>query len=136
MFKCIECGLEKELKYFYKKPLLKIGHDRKCKRCRNLKTDDWEAKPENRLKRREYYYQRQYKMSLEDRKKFKELHGYKCNICGITEEQHKRSLFIDHDHITGKVRGLLCDNHNKGLGVFKDSIDHLLKAVEYLKEVK
>jgi hypothetical protein len=42
-------------------------------------------------------------------------------------------LSIDHCHNTGKVRGLLCDHCNKGLGLFKDNIDYLNKAIEYLK---
>ena len=41
-------------------------------------------------------------------------------------------LAIDHCHSTGKIRGLLCDRCNHGLGHFKDDINLLIKAIEYL----
>jgi len=62
----------------------------------------------------------------------------KCAICGATEGHRSRyqaiyRLAIDHDHRTGKIRGLLCNNCNRGLGRFKDSIETLQAAISYLK---
>lgn len=52
----------------------------------------------------------------------------KCSICNIyTEDFH-----VDHDHKTGKLRGLLCENCNHGLGKFKDNIQILQNAIQYL----
>ncbi len=59
----------------------------------------------------------------------------KCAICGIPEDELKRSLDIDHCHFSGKVRGLLCSNCNHGIGKFKDKIEVLEKAIKYLKQV-
>ena len=43
-------------------------------------------------------------------------------------------LHVDHDHVSGAVRGLLCYNCNNGLGRFKDDIQTLQKAINYLKK--
>ena len=53
-----------------------------------------------------------------------------------SQKTGKGKMAIDHDHATGKVRGLICYNCNIGLGHFKDSIDTLERAIEYLKESK
>ncbi len=62
------------------------------------------------------------------------------NVCAICEEvgfkmnEHVKSpLNVDHCHETGTVRGLLCHNCNRALGLFKDNIDVLQKAINYLK---
>jgi hypothetical protein len=54
-----------------------------------------------------------------------------CAICRAPYTTEKR-LVIDHDHETGKVRGLLCSACNKGLGNFRDSREHLQAAISYL----
>ncbi len=55
-----------------------------------------------------------------------------CAICGIHQSKLTRALAIDHDHHTGKIRGLLCGRCNIGLGYFKDSKENLLNAITYL----
>lgn len=54
-----------------------------------------------------------------------------CFICG---KRQKKSLAVDHCHKTGKIRGLLCDRCNRGLGFFKDSAENLLRASHYILE--
>ena len=62
----------------------------------------------------------------------------KCAICDKEETSiHSLtgtmfSLSIDHDHTTGKVRGLLCNRCNRAIGMLGDDVDTLLKAVDYL----
>ena len=56
------------------------------------------------------------------------------NKCAICKKEECRNLAVDHDHKTGKIRGLLCLNCNTGLGSFKDNLDLLLKAINYLKK--
>jgi hypothetical protein len=55
--------------------------------------------------------------------------GHKCWICG----REQVSLFLDHDHLTGYVRGLLCPSCNRGIGMFVDDPALLQNAVVYLK---
>lgn len=61
-----------------------------------------------------------------------------CTICKQAETAISRfgtpkRLTIDHCHDTGQIRGILCEKCNRGLGYFKNSIESLLSAAEYLK---
>jgi len=64
-------------------------------------------------------------------KLFSEQNGC-CAICNKHQSELKKSLEVDHDHKTGEVRGLLCDIHNKALGLFQDSIELMENAKKYL----
>lgn len=56
-----------------------------------------------------------------------------CSICQKKQTaKYTKYLFVDHDHKTGKVRGLLCDRCNKGIGFFFDDVKLLERAIIYL----
>jgi hypothetical protein len=55
-----------------------------------------------------------------------------CKICGKHQSELNQKLSIDHCHKTGKVRGLLCKHCNHGLGKFKDDVNLLKIAIDYL----
>lgn len=79
-----------------------------------------------------------YKIDLEQYNKMLINQKYVCAICkkqetGKHQNGKTKHLAVDHCHITGKIRGLLCTNCNKGLGMFKDKISSLEEAIEYLK---
>ena len=57
------------------------------------------------------------------------LEGKSCRVCGT-----KDNLVVDHCHNSMRIRGALCRNHNVGLGMFDDRIDHLRSAEDYLLE--
>jgi len=64
-----------------------------------------------------------------------EIQGGVCAICGSDDPKTGgRSFAVDHDHVTGKVRGLLCSPCNRALGGFNDDPVRLQRAVDYLKE--
>ena len=74
---------------------------------------------------------RSYGIDVADYEQMLQDQGGGCYICGKTPTE-KRALDIDHDHATGKVRGLLCSNHNRGIGLLDDDIGLLAKAIQYL----
>lgn len=69
-----------------------------------------------------------YNLSAEQYKDLLEKQNNKCAICPETGK-----LEIDHDHITGKVRGLLCGRCNRAIGLFRDNPDNTASATIYLK---
>lgn len=83
---------------------------------------------------KQYYVKSKYKISIEDVDKLLKLQDGKCAICGVEFNDNVRAnkMVIDHNHITGEVRGLLCHNCNVGLGHFKDNVELLAKAINYL----
>lgn len=65
--------------------------------------------------------------------------GFKCAVCGKDHAEvpgnkwAKARLAVDHDHITGEIRGLLCFECNTGIGHFGDSPERLRSAARYLE---
>ncbi len=75
---------------------------------------------------------KKYGISIEDyNETFTKQEG-KCAICGTHQVELKKKLSIDHCHKTGKVRGLLCNNCNVGIGFLKEDIENLRCAILYL----
>lgn len=75
-----------------------------------------------------------YGITSEDYDKMLLEQNNSCAICKVHLMDLKKTPNIDHCHSTGKVRGLLCNNCNFGLGFFKDNVDNMLEAILYLKK--
>lgn len=71
-----------------------------------------------------------YGITLEE---YKEIFDKQKGVCALCLREEKgKMLAVDHCHITGKVRGLLCGNCNRALGLFQDNPDILERAKEYV----
>lgn len=128
-----------------------------CKSCSNSYVDHVAYKKEYYKKNRESvlvkskkYHQenpqkaknsglkRQYGIDLDQYNVFLKNQNDVCAIChksstAIDKRTGKtKMLAVDHDHNTGKIRGLLCEAHNRALGMFHDNIEELQSAIAYL----
>ena len=85
------------------------------------------------------YLLKQYGITYEYYMEMYNKYEGKCHICrqrGFKiDKNQKLDLAVDHCHKTGKVRGMLCHNCNRGLGLFQDNVDYLLTAVDYLERL-
>ncbi len=80
-------------------------------------------------------HMKMYGLTIERYEQMLEAQSGVCALCGRTNKNGYR-LAVDHDHETGRVRGLLCTNCNNGLGRFKDNPGLLRKAADYITEHK
>lgn len=83
------------------------------------------------------WLRKKYDLTLEEYDEiFKEQKGL-CAICnseGFAIARNQRQMIvIDHCHSSGKVRGLLCHNCNRALGLFQDNVENLKNAIRYLE---
>lgn len=150
---CKPCGSMKPLSEFSRAGGRGDGHYAYCKTCSATKTRKWrEANPmryaewalanrergldRHRMRRTDPTYRlrealRIHGLSIEDFDALVASQNNKCAICGAPPPESQR-LHVDHDHSTGRVRGLLCGHCNKALGLFRDDPEVILRAVHYL----
>jgi hypothetical protein len=145
MKRCKDCGEEKPLTSFY----LQSGrmHRRAiCKQCNSKRRKVWyKNNPEKvRVIRRRYLVKRvvsgasvacRYGMTVEQYHDFVQKHNNACAICFGKELAKKRvRLSVDHDAVSGKVRGLLCSKCNMAIGLFRHQPNLLRDAAHYLEK--
>lgn len=94
--------------------------------------------PEKREQRKVYhkqYWLKQYGLTVEDYDKLFEDQNGRCAICKSDSfDKRRKALAVDHDHVTNKIRGLLCRRCNQAIGAFQDNPDLLRKAATYLEK--
>jgi hypothetical protein len=154
---CPDCQADKQRKQRASQPEVKIGLCRVCNEEKELtkssgklcfecsRTRNKEYKAANSDKVADYVkrfkeanpgihsqYQRKHRYGI-TQAHYEEMltsQDGKCAICKIVMDRPH----VDHCHETQKVRGLLCTTCNQGLGMYKDNIELLEKAISYLKE--
>ena len=80
--------------------------------------------------------QKDYGISLEQYDKMLIEQNNKCAICKSEQCTTGKSFSVDHNHITGKVRGLLCRRCNMGLGHFEGNMEAVTNMLTYMKKNK
>jgi hypothetical protein len=152
---CVKCKEEKQLTEFAKDKYNKDGLTFRCKKCRNKHYNEYyKENPEKQkeknerqaINRKNFYdsdkgvessrrahLKRSFGISLEEYNEMSERQNHICAICGGYETSYRNKvLSVDHSHKTGVIRGLLCNTCNRALGLFKEDIDVLKKAIDYL----
>lgn len=109
--------------------------DRRCTECNKLRSrGKYKRYPKLRFK----HLRQQFGITPEDRMRLIALQDCQCAGCGIAFEpdSHDREKIphIDHDHITGEVRGLLCGPCNRTIGMARDDVARLRGLVAYLEK--
>lgn len=138
MKQCRGCKETKPFAEFYSRKGNTDGHQYQCKKCQSLRLAS--KYKENPRHYRERSYKRLYGLTISEvETKLKEQHSC-CAICSkdisLDTYDRKKTLVVDHDHYTGKVRGLLCHSCNVGIGNLKDDINIVEKALAYLRSFK
>jgi hypothetical protein len=100
-------------------------------RTREKQNDRYRKDPEYREKIKLGNSARHHGISVEE---YVKRRSWPCEICGDLLEPSGagRGMHIDHDHETGALRGTLCEQCNRGLGMFKDDPKRLRKAAKYI----
>ena len=116
---CNKCKKIKSIDAFYKRKGRPCGVQSNCKVCQGKqRVSYW--KPHEVMRR---------KFNISDDMYEQLMLNDNCQICGCTMTKK----CIDHDHKTKKIRGVLCNNCNTALGLFKDNIKVMRKAINYLE---
>ena len=152
---CCKCGKEKPVSEFHKDKNSSDGYTYQCKECRNAKykeyyhsnidkmkekrentkeyRKEYYSDPERKFQYRKRYIEREFGIKYEQYDKMLEAQEGVCTICGKPETKpNAKYLAVDHNHETGVIRGLLCNNCNRALGLLGDNVETLQNAINYL----
>lgn len=128
---CSICREFKTWEHFYPKKFKPSQPCRKtgtiCRSCAIIRNH----RRREKLEVRQREYAGRYGLSHAEYLAFLAKQNYACAIC-YEKQSERLVLGVDHDHKTGKVRGLLCRLCNSAIGQFRDDIDRIMLAAKYL----
>jgi hypothetical protein len=130
---CSSCKVPKAPNEFNKNKGKWDGLTCYCKVCESIVRKTYKK---NTLNKRKNKLKSQYNISVEEYSAMYNSQEGKCPICNRHQDELKVAMCVDHDHITGNVRGLLCTKCNLRLGTFNDKIEDLKAAIVYLEKYK
>lgn len=124
--KCVDCGFHStDLTKFTKSNQSKYGRRNLCISCSVKRTN---AHPGTKDWKTDHQTKKRYGIDVETYKQRMATQS-SCEICGSEKE-----LCYDHDHTTMEFRGVLCRGCNRSLGQLGDSLEGILKVVDYLRK--
>ncbi len=139
---CKGCEKDRPINSFGASKVSKDGFDYICLKCRSISKKKsyrllQQKDPKHYKKRdRRYLLKSKYGLTVEEYEAMAERQFHRCAICGDYETRSNQggilNLNVDHDHITGKIRGLLCNRCNRTLGMVKDDLYVLTEMKSYL----
>lgn len=111
-------------------------HRERHREARKKSVRDWQQR--NRSHTRAYNLRRNFGITPEEYDRLRASQAGRCAICGQPETMKSRKghplpLCVDHDHTSGKIRGLLCNSCNIAIGNLRDDPGRCLAAANYLE---
>jgi hypothetical protein len=107
-----------------------------CPECHSTRSSRSPKQKYNPEKDRKSNLKRSYGMTIEQYDELFTKQNGSCAGCKRHQSVFAQRLAVDHCHITGEIRGLLCAPCNRALGLLKDRVDTLLSLIDYLKDSK
>ena len=133
---CCRCGVEKTATLFSPNSANSDGLQSWCRDCRNERARERYRNNPN-IKRKEQL-KRKFGLSLEKYDTIALSQGNTCAICRQPETKLEhgslRNLSVDHNHVTGALRGLLCCNCNYALGCLKENPETIAALLLYVNK--
>jgi hypothetical protein len=130
-YTCSKCKVEKEFKDFSKDSRKKSGIRGSCRACEKERMRLYDNSEAGKRRMRNGKWKQQgIDITHEVYTEMYSKQNGKCIIC----ENEFKTLCVDHNHTTGKVRGLLCRQCNIGISALKENEQNFIKAIKYLKE--
>lgn len=138
---CCICNTRKPFSDFFNYKNKNDGKSYRCKSCDDLARKKWAIDNPERahLSQRERNLKHRFSVDLKWYEKQFEKQNYSCAICKsktnkTAGDREFWNFSVDHCHNSGKVRGILCNNCNRALGLFQDNPKLIRKAAEYVEE--
>ena len=134
MLICRGCGISKEPSDFSPDKRKKNGLQARCKIC----TNKWQK--ENPEYGQRWFFQKKYGITIDQFQQMLLTQNGVCACCNLPEWRTDkrtgklRALCVDHDHETGRVRALLCDDCNVAVGRIKEEPSRAMLLYKYLQE--
>lgn len=143
---CRKCGVTKAYADFSlsrrETPTRNAVYRSECKECNSERARQWFADNSERANdnRRRWALQNTYGLSIAEYDALLRKQGGVCAICGKAEHTERDGkptrMPVDHCHQTGAIRGLLCQTCNRAIGLLKDDVIILRRAIAYLMRAR